>query len=106
MTNYSTNLSTSEWELIEPYVKQGSRGRPRKIDTHEIVNGIFYVAKTGCQWRLLPKDFPNWHTVYDYYRDWRINKSWDKIHNTLRDKVRERVGKNQLRQSQWLTANQ
>ena len=93
MTNYSSNLTASEWKLIEPYVKQGTRGRPRKIDTREIVNGIFYVAKTGCQWRLLPQDFPNWHTVYDYYRDWRINKSWDKIHNTLRDRVREGVGK-------------
>lgn len=89
MTNYSSNLTDLEWDLIEPFVKPSNRGRPRKISSREVLNAIFYVAKTGCQWRLLPHDFPNWHTVYDYYRDWKLNKTWDKIHDIFRTKLRE-----------------
>ena len=89
MTNYPSNLTDKEWKIVKPFVQQGKMGRPRNIDTREIVNAILYVDRTGCQWRMLPKDFPNWHTVYDYYRDWKISKAWDKLHDALREMLRE-----------------
>jgi transposase len=93
MTNYASNLTDKEWILVEPFVKQGKMGRPREIKTREVVNAVLYVIKTGCQWRFLPSDFPNRHTVYDYYRDWKLNGSWDKLHDSLRDQVRLSAGK-------------
>ena len=90
---YASDVSDEEWNLIEPFVKQGNMGRPREIDTRQVVNGIFYISRTGCQWRFLPVDFPNWKTVYDYYRNWRLDKIWDKIHDELRSKVRVAEGK-------------
>lgn len=93
MTNYPSNLTNKEWEIVKPFVQQGKMGRPRNIDTREIINAILYVDRTGCQWRVLPKDFPNWHTVYDYYRDWKISKAWDKLHDALREMFREFNGK-------------
>lgn len=93
MTNYASNLTDKEWILVEPFVKQGKIGRPRKIETRELVNAVLYVIKTGCQWRLLPSDFPNWHTIYDYYRDWKLNGAWDKLHDSLRAQVRLSAGK-------------
>lgn len=69
-------------------------GRPREVDLREIINGIFYVLKTGCPWRYLPKNFPHWRTVYDYFRNWRIDGTIEKIHTSLREKVREKAERN------------
>ena len=67
--SYSTDLTNAEWECIEPYVPAPSkRGRPRIHTTREILNAIFYVLRSGCPWRLLPRDFPPWCTVYHYFR--------------------------------------
>lgn len=91
--SYPSNLTNKEWEVIEAYVVQGSMGRPREHDIRDVINAIFYIIRGGCQWRMLPKDFPPWQTVYDYFLRWRNNGTWDKIHNALREKCREKAGK-------------
>ena len=89
-----TDLSDDEWDFIEPLIpapKEG--GRPRGIRIREVINAIFYIAKTGAQWRMLPKDFPPWQTVYGYFRTWRRNGTWTAIHDDLRAEVRHQAGK-------------
>ena len=90
---YSTDITDKEWVILAPFVAQGKMGRPRKHDIRNIINAIRYVMKSGCQWRLLPKDFPPWQTVYDYYLRWRKSGKWHKIHDTLVIKTREKIGK-------------
>ena len=70
MTNYSTNLSDNQWQIIS---KSLDLSRSRKYDLREIFNGILYLVKTGCQWRLLPGDFPKWQIVYYYFSVWCSN---------------------------------
>jgi len=91
--SYPSNTTNKEWEIIEPFVKQGNIGRPRDLDIRDVVDGIFYIIRGGCQWRMLPKDFPNWKTVYDYFLRWRNNGMWDKIHSKLREATRKKAGK-------------
>ena len=59
-----------------------------------MVNALFYLVKTGCQWRLLPREYPPWQTVYSYFRGWRDDGTWYRLHAALRAQVRQRVGKN------------
>jgi len=74
-----------------PPAKKG--GRPRTTDIREIVNGILYINRSGCQWRLLPKDFPPWETVYSYYRKFKNDGTWENIHTTLREQARKKDGR-------------
>lgn len=90
---YPSDLSDKQWEQLKDFVAQGNMGRPRTIDIREVINAILYVVKTGCQWRALPKDFPNWKTVYSYFLRWRDNGKWKEIHDRLRQKVRVQEGK-------------
>jgi putative transposase len=89
---YETDLSDAQWELIRPLV-EASVGRKATVERRRIVNAILYVARTGCQWRLLPKDFPNWSTVYSCYHRWTWNGTLDKVHTALRAQVRQAQGK-------------
>ena len=66
-------------------------GRPRTHSLREILNALFYVLKSGCQWRLLPHDFPRWPTVYHYFRTWRIDGTWEKINRSIRERLRVRL---------------
>ena len=74
---YSTDLTDEQWSIIEPVlsneVKQTRRGRRREVSLREVVNAIFYIDRTGCQWDLLPHDLPAKSTVYDYFAKWRDN---------------------------------
>ena len=89
---YPTDLSDDEWEYIEPHLPAPKGfGRPRIHDLREILNAIFYVLKSGCQWRLLPHDFPRWPTVYWYFRKWRIDGTWKRINRALRERLRVRL---------------
>ena len=90
MKSYSTNLSDSQWSLIDGIL---SDKRPRKYEIRQIFNGIFYLLKTGCQWRMLPFCFPPWQTVYYYFSVWKHKGIIDQIHEHLRDKVRMNAGK-------------
>jgi putative transposase len=86
---YHTDVSDQEWEIIKHLLPPpSSRGRPRENEWREILNAIFYVTRTGVQWRLLPHDFPAWWTVYFYFRLWRIKGIWEKINDELRKAVR------------------
>lgn len=91
---YSTDLTHAQWALIAPLIPPAkSGGRKRTVDTREIVNAVYYLLKSGCTWRLLPNDFPNWKTVYYYFCTWKNDGTWKKIHDELRDEVRVKAGK-------------
>lgn len=90
--SYSSDLNDEQWEFVRPLVCFGT-GRPATVDRRRIVNAILYVAHTGCQWRDLPGDMPNWSTVYSCYHRWSWNGTLDKIHTALRDQVRQAAGK-------------
>lgn len=92
---YPTDLTDREWALIEPYVPQAKPGgRPDKYPKREILNGIFYIVRGGCAWRLLPHNFPPWESVYHYFRAWRQDGKWDLMNDLLRGDVRKATGKN------------
>lgn len=94
-TAYPTDLMDKEWTIIAPLIPpQKSGGRNREVEMRAVLNAIFYLLRTGCAWRLLPSDFPKWRTVYDYFRRWKQDGTWKKIHDTLRNKVRVKAGKN------------
>ena len=91
---YSSDLSDEQWQLIEPLLPPPSRwGAPQTVDRREIVNGVLYVNRTGCAWRLLPHDLPNRNTVYGVFWNWRRDGTWQRIHDRLRDRLRQEVGK-------------
>lgn len=89
MTSYPTNVSNSQWQVIEQYV---DTGRKRKHSLRELLNAVLYVVKTGCQWRMLPQDFPKWQLVYYYYSKWSANALFDRILDKLRSIVRVKQG--------------
>lgn len=85
---YPTDLTDEQWQLLAPMLPPPEdRGRPR-TDLREVLNGIFYLTRAGCAWRLLPTNLPPWRTVYGYFRAWRINQLWDQLNATLRDVIR------------------
>jgi putative transposase len=85
---YPTDLSDAEWSCIEPHIPTPKApGRPRVHPLREILNAIFYIVRSGCAWRLLPHDFPPWKTVHHYFRTWRINGTWKRLHAALRERV-------------------
>ena len=91
---YPTDLSDSQWLIIQhlvPAAKAG--GRPRSLDMRQVVNAILYLTVGGIQWRMLPSDFPPWQSVYNYFRRWRDDGTWRRIHDTLRAKVRRQIGR-------------
>ena len=94
MNKYPSDISDKEWQILKPYVIQGNMGRPRKHDIRNIINGIRYVMRSGCQWRMLPSDFPPWQTVYDYYLRWKRTDKWKDIHDSLVQEVRVANNKN------------
>ena len=75
-----------------PKERQG--GRPREQDMREITNAVMYILRSGCAWNLLSHDFPTYKTVYHYFREWRIDRTWKRIHSTIRERMREQVGRN------------
>jgi putative transposase len=91
---YPTDLNDKEWAVIEPYVpKPKAGGRPAQHERREIINAIAYVLRSGCAWRLMPHDLPPWSTVYDYFRQWRLDGTWERINTALREKLRITLGR-------------
>src|SRR5258707_867035 len=86
--SYPSDVTDAQWALIEPHLPVYPGGRPRKTDLRDVVDAIFYVLRTGCQWRYLPKDFPPKSTTWRYFDEWRHNGTLDTIHDTLRKNVR------------------
>ena len=92
---YASDTTASEWALIEPHLPAPAEcGRPRETNMRDVVNAMFYIAQSGCQWRLLPKDFPPYSTVQRYFYAWRDNGVWQTIHHVLLMDVREAAGRN------------
>jgi putative transposase len=93
-TPYPSDLTDEQWSIIKPMIPAAQPGgRHRRVDMREVFNGILYLTRTGCSWRQLPHDFPPWGTVHYYYRRFRLDGTWQKIHDKLREKVRRKVGK-------------
>jgi len=92
---YQTDLSDAERTCLKLHLPAPKApGRPRLHTLREILDAIFYVVRGGCAWRLLPHDFPPWKTVYHYFRSWRLDGTWERMHIALRQRVRVRLGRN------------
>ena len=88
---YPSDLTRTQWERLKPLLPDAKPGgRPRAVDLREVLNGIFYIARGGCSWRMMPRDLPPWSTCYDYFRTWRNDGTWALINDTLRTQVRHR----------------
>ena len=91
---YPSDLTDTEWTILKPLIpapKPG--GRPPRHDRREIVNAIRYVLRGGIAWRALPHEYPPWQTVYHYFRCWRLDGTWERVHSHLREHVRVRAGR-------------
>ena len=93
--HYDSDLSDQEWEVIRPLipVNQGP-GRKMTLELREVLNAIFYVVRTGCQWRALPGDFPNWNSVYYHFRKWVKDGTWRALNVALCKLERQKRGRN------------
>src|SRR4051794_39473540 len=92
-TRYDTDLTAAQFALVKsllPHPKP--MGRPR-ADLRAVLNAIFYLVRTGCQWRMLPRDFPPWSTVHTWYRRWRRDGTWERLNEALRRRVRRQAGR-------------
>jgi putative transposase len=93
-TPYACDLSDAEWAILEPLIPKAlPGGRPRSVNMRQILNGIFYVLRSGGAWRLLPHDYPAWSTVYHYFRKWRNAGVWERLVRTLRERLRVQAGR-------------
>jgi putative transposase len=90
---YPSDLTDAQWAIIQPLIPCPGVGRPRIHDMREILNAIFYLNRSGCQWDMLPHDLPAKSTVYDYFAQWRDDGTWQDIMDALRRAVREAKGR-------------
>lgn len=91
---YPTDLTDEQWELIKALLPSAKRGgRPRKVDLREVINGILYLNRSGCQWDMLPRDFPPKSTVYEYFSQWRDDGTWVNVMTGLREQIRVNEGR-------------
>jgi putative transposase len=91
---YQTDLSAAEWSCIGAHLPvPKAPGRPRVHTLREILDAIFYIARSGCAWRLLPHDFPPWKTIHHYFRTWRLDGTWERVHTALRERLQVRMNR-------------
>jgi putative transposase len=91
---YPSDLTDEQWSVVESLLPRNSGNcRPRQVELREVVNAIFYLNRAGCPWRMLPRDFPPWRTVYNYFEAWRDDGSWGRIVHRLRRRVRRAAGR-------------
>jgi putative transposase len=90
---YPSDVTDSQWDIIRPLIPVNRLGRPREVDLREVVNTIFYLNRSGCQWDMLPHDLLPKSTVYDYFVQWRDDGTWQRILDALRRQVRVVAGK-------------
>lgn len=96
-TQYPSDLIDGEWKHVKGLIPKAKRGGyPQTTDMRQVLNAIFYLIRGGITWEMLPKDFPNWKTVYHYFRLWRQQGVWKAIPDKLRTKVRQQAGRNPL----------
>lgn len=93
---YPSDLSDAEWTMVEEHFRQKpGPGRPPKVDRRAVLNAIFYMNRTGCQWRYLPSEFPPWKTVYWYFTCWRADGTWERLNDALRKRLRVAAGRDE-----------
>src|SRR3954464_4185209 len=90
---YPSDLTDDQWAILEPLIPVAAVGRPRVVEMREVLNAIFYQARSGCQWDMLPHDLPARSTVNDYFRQWRDDGTWQRILDALRQSVRVAAGR-------------
>lgn len=90
---YPSDLTDAQWELLESLFPQAETGRPREVNLRDVIDAIFYVNRTGVQWRYLPHDYPRWDVVYSYFRKWGRDGTWGQLLQVLREGVRTKVGR-------------
>ena len=93
-SSYPSDLTDAQWALVEPHIPpERWGGRTREVVMRQVVNGILYLNRTGCQWRYIPADLPNTSTVRHYYDRFRADGTWERVHDLLRAECRVAVGK-------------
>jgi putative transposase len=95
---YPSDLTDEEWDIVKPILEKAdpyTTGRPREVNLREVVNAIFYLNKTGCQWRYLPKDFPRYTRVSHYYHKWVDNNIWEQMNTAIRQQLRKERGRDE-----------
>jgi putative transposase len=91
---YASDLKDDEWAILAPHIPGAKPGgRPRDVDIREVCNGIFYLLKSGCTWRMLPHDLPAWETVYWYWDHWKKSGLWNELNDVLRRDLRSAAGR-------------
>lgn len=91
---YPSDLSDREWAILEPLMPLPFEdGVERKYEWREILNGIYYALRSGCAWRMLPHDLPDWQSVYGYFRKWRKDGSWERWNDLLNRQLRKKMGR-------------
>ncbi len=91
---YPSDLSDREWALLEPLLPGAKPGgRPRSVNLRRILNGVFYLLRTGCAWRYVPREYGPWSTVYHYFCRWRRSGTWEGLHAARRARVRREAGR-------------
>ena len=92
---YPTDLNETAWQILAPLIPAAKPGgRPEEYPKREILNALFYLLRSGCSWRMLPHDLPPWKIVYAYFRCWRRDGTWTRIHDTLHGDLRVSEGRN------------
>lgn len=92
---YPSDLSDAQWKLVAP-VLHAACGRSGRLPRRELLNAIFYILRTGCQWRFLPQNYPKWNSVYSCFRRWSRNGTLDQVVEALRVEVRYCQGRKAL----------
>jgi putative transposase len=91
---YATDLTDDQWQVIQALLpRHRGPGRPHRVELRAVLNGLLYLTRTGCQWRLLPHEFPYWGTVRYYFDQWTRDGTWVRINDALREQVRTPAGR-------------
>lgn len=91
--SYATDLTDTQWNLIEPLIPVSRTGRPRTVSLREVLNAIFYIVRAGCAWKLMPHDLVHWSVAYYYFRRWQKSGVWSALNEAFCQQVRLSVGK-------------
>src|SRR5258708_29692898 len=92
-SDYASDVTDEQWALIEPLIPVYEWGRPGELDMRRVVNALFYIDKTGCQWQMLPKEYPNHNSVYYHFRRWSRDGVWEDINTARREQLRVADGR-------------
>ena len=93
-TSSPSDLTDQQWGILAPLIPPAKPGgRSRTTNMRQMINAILYLVRSGCQWRMLPKEYPPWPTVWTSFRTWRLSGDWERMHTALRERVRKRLGR-------------